>query len=122
MRAWPSARHARRLDIFLAPLDQGGGADGAGVIGPLHGDEGDDDLASTPCPKTADQDEGDEDRGKRELEVDQAHDRSVSSRAADIGREQAEGPADEEGEHGDPTPTPSSNAHAIENADSMSRP
>ena len=87
MRARRQREAARRLDVFLAPLDQRRAAHGARVVGPLHRDQRDDDLVDA-LAQDREQDQRDQDRRERQLDVDDAHDQRLDP-AADIGRDQA---------------------------------
>ena len=77
----------RRLDIFLAPLDKGRRAHQAGILRPLHQDDGDDHLVDA-SPDGGEQHEGDQDRRETEHEVHDAHDRRIDG-PAELGRDEA---------------------------------
>jgi hypothetical protein len=81
MRASARPRQMRRLDIFAPALDQGGAAHGAGVVGPLHDDQRDDDLVDALAEERR-EDQRDEDGREGELQVDDAHDQRVGPPAA----------------------------------------
>ncbi len=105
---------ARRLDIFLAPLDQRRAAHGARVIGPLHRHQGEDDLARARA-QHREQDERHQDGREAELDVDDAHDQPVDA-AAEIGRRQADRGADQHGDHGAHHADAERDAQAVEDA------
>src|SRR5215207_832252 len=87
-------RRGCRFDIILAPLGGGGAEGGAGEIGILRGDERRDELRLA-LPEERREHEREEDRRKRELEVDNAHDEHLEPPAR-IGRDDAERAADRE--------------------------
>ena len=70
--------HTRGIDVFLALLDERGAAHRSRVIGPLHRDQRDHDLVDA-LAEHREQHQRDEDRRKRKLQVDDAHDRARRS-------------------------------------------
>ena len=89
------AEAMRRLDIFLMAFDEGGSAHRAREIGPLHEDQGEDYLPHA-LSEQGEHHEGDEDSGKAQHQVDDAHDERVEA-AAGICRDQAEGRPEQPG-------------------------
>ncbi len=68
----------RRLDVFLAPLDQRGGAHQPRVLRPLHQHDREDHLVH-PAPERGQQHQRHQDRRKAEDEVDDAHEHRVDA-------------------------------------------
>ena len=105
-------REARRgLDVLLAPLDQRAAAHRAGVVGPLHEHQGDDDLVDA-LAEDRDEDQGDEDRGKAELPIHHPHDHGVHAPAV-VRREQAHAHPDEQRDDPAHHPHPEADAQAV---------
>jgi hypothetical protein len=86
MRDGDSARQCAASMYSLRFLDERGAAHGPRVVRPLHGDERGDDLARA-LPQHGDQDQRDQDRRERELDVDDAHDERLDAAADVRGRE-----------------------------------
>ena len=78
----------RRLDVFLALLDQGRAAHGAGEQRPLHQHQGEHHLADALADER-EHHQRHEDGREAEHQVDEAHDQRVDA-AAEIGGDQAE--------------------------------
>ena len=93
MRDVDSPEPASGFDVVLLPLDQRRRADGARVVGPLHGDQRDHDVAETGMQER-EQDQRDQDRRERQLQVRDPHDHRVDA-AAGVARDEAERDADD---------------------------
>ena len=92
------AQAGRRFDVFLSAFDQCDAARDAGAMRPLHGDQRNDDLAQARAGQCQ-QDQRDQDRRKRELDVHQPHDEALCP-AALVGGPQAQCQPDGQCHHG----------------------
>ena len=84
----------RRLHVFLALLHERGAAHGPRVVRPLHGHQRGDDFAGS-LPQHGDQDQRNQDRRERKLDVDDAHDQRLDAPADVCGGESHREPDDE---------------------------
>ena len=112
MRPRRQGQAGRGLDIFLVAFDERRAARGAGEIGPLHQDEGDQHLVDA-LAQHREQDQRHQDRRKGQHEVDDAHQERVDL-AAGIGRDQADHDADGERHHDRYGADEQADAHAVE--------
>ncbi len=103
-----------RPHVVPFPLDDGGPLSGARVIRPLDQHEREHDVPD-PAAKIRQHHQRDQDRRKRELQVDQAHDRALGPTAA-IGGKQAEGRAHHPGDRRRASAHPKADAKAVEDA------
>ena len=101
------------IDVFLALFNQRSTAHGACVIGPLHGNQRDDDFIHA-LTEYRQQNQRNQNRRKRQLQIDHAHDRGVHPPAG-IRRDQAYDDADGERCHGGKHTNAKTDAQAVKN-------
>ena len=108
------AQHARGLHVLLVALHQCAGPHGARIQRPLDGHERDDHLVQA-LAEDGQQDQRQQDGGKGQLQVDDAHHQRINP-AAEVGGHQPQHQAQGQGRHGAEGAHPKRGAQAVKNA------